>query len=68
MLWAQGLAWQMGMGNWICLALISRLSLKKGFKVTTGETFGLSQRGGPVMSHIRLSRTRNFGPLIPPNM
>ena len=58
----------MGMGNWICLALISRLSLKKGFKVTIGETFGLSQRGGPVMSHIRLSRTRNFGPLIPPNM
>lgn len=57
-----------GQGNVLASQIIGNASLKKGFKVTIGETFGLSQRGGPVMSHIRLSRTRNFGPLIPPNM
>lgn len=57
-----------GQGNVLASQIIGNASLKRGFKVTIGETFGLSQRGGPVMSHIRLSRTRNFGPLIPPNM
>lgn len=57
-----------GQGNVLASQIIGNASLKKGFKVTIGETFGLSQRGGPVMSHIRLSRIRNFGPLIPPNM
>lgn len=57
-----------GQGNVLASQIIGNASLKKGFKVTIGETFGLSQRGGPVISHIRLSRTRNFGPLIPPNM
>ncbi len=57
-----------GQGNVLASQIIGNAALKTGFKVTIGETFGLSQRGGPVMSHIRLSRTRNFGPLIPPNM
>lgn len=57
-----------GQGNVLASQIIGNASLKKGFKATIGETFGLSQRGGPVISHIRLSRTRNFGPLIPPNM
>jgi len=57
-----------GQGNVLASQIIGNAALKRGFKVTIGETFGLSQRGGPVMSHIRLSRTRNFGPLIPPNM
>ncbi|MBM3300758.1 MAG: 2-oxoacid:acceptor oxidoreductase family protein, partial [Deltaproteobacteria bacterium] len=29
-------------------------------------TYGASQRGGSVMSHVRVSRRRQFGPLMPP--
>ena len=57
-----------GQGNVLASQVVGNAALRKGFSVTIGETFGLSQRGGPVMSHIRLSRERNFGPLIPPNM
>jgi len=57
-----------GQGNVLASQILGRAAVKKGFRVTIGETFGLSQRGGPVMSHVRLSRERNFGPIIPPNM
>ena len=40
---------------------------KVGNEGEIGETFGLSQRGGPVMSHIRVSKEKKYGPLIPPN-
>jgi indolepyruvate ferredoxin oxidoreductase beta subunit len=40
------------------------LSLK-GYKVTIGETFGMSQRGGSVMSHLRVSETSVWSPQIP---
>lgn len=56
-----------GQGNVLASQIIGRAAVKRDLKVTVGETFGLSQRGGPVMSHIRLSRRRNYGPLIPPN-
>ena len=39
----------------------------KGFHVSIGETFGLSQRGGAVMSHVRLFKEPRYSPLIPPN-
>ena len=35
--------------------VLSNMLVRKGFKVTIGETFGMSQRGGSVMSHIRVS-------------
>ncbi|MEE9365314.1 MAG: 2-oxoacid:acceptor oxidoreductase family protein, partial [Dehalococcoidales bacterium] len=35
------------------------------YNATIGETFGMSQRGGNVMSHVRVSRRRAYGPLIP---
>jgi indolepyruvate ferredoxin oxidoreductase beta subunit len=57
-----------GQGNVLASQILGRAAIHKGFKVTIGETFGLSQRGGPVMSHVRLSDKRNYGPLIPPNM
>jgi len=56
-----------GQGNVLASQILGHAAIKKGFCVTIGETFGLSQRGGPVMSHIRLSETGNYGPLIPPN-
>ena len=57
-----------GQGNVLASQILGHSAVKKGLRVTIGETFGLSQRGGPVMSHIRFSRDRNYGPLIPPNM
>lgn len=56
-----------GQGNVLASQIVGRTAVHNGFKVTIGETFGLSQRGGPVMSHIRLSKDFNYGPLIPPN-
>ena len=56
-----------GQGNVLASQILGRAAVKKGFYVTIGETFGLSQRGGPVMSHVRISRDRQYGPIIPPN-
>ena len=57
-----------GQGNVLASQILGRAAIQKGLKVTIGETFGLSQRGGAVMSHIRLSKNRNYGPIIPPNL
>jgi indolepyruvate ferredoxin oxidoreductase beta subunit len=35
------------------------------YVVTIGETYGASQRGGAVMSHLRISAMDQFSPLIP---
>ncbi len=56
-----------GQGNVLASQIIGRAAVKKGLMITIGETFGLSQRGGPVMSHLRISKTKKYGPLIPPN-
>jgi indolepyruvate ferredoxin oxidoreductase beta subunit len=56
-----------GQGNVLASQVLGRAAVEKGLKVTIGETFGLSQRGGPVMSHLRFSREKNYGPIIPPN-
>lgn len=56
-----------GQGNVLASQIVGRAAARTGFKVTIGETFGLSQRGGPVMSHVRLSSENHSGPLIPPN-
>lgn len=56
-----------GQGNVLASQILGRAAVRKGLRVTIGETFGLSQRGGAVMSHIRLSKESQCGPLIPPN-
>ncbi len=54
-----------GQGNVLLSRLLARAYVKKGYNATIGETFGMSQRGGNVMSHVRVSRRRAYGPLIP---
>lgn len=56
-----------GQGNVLASQILGRSAVNKGLKVTIGETFGLSQRGGAVMSHVRISKNRVPGPIIPPN-
>jgi len=55
-----------GQGNVVASQLVGAILVDRGYKVTIGETYGASQRGGSVMSHVRISRTRQYGPLIPP--
>ena len=56
-----------GQGNVLASQVLGQAAVQKGLRVTIGETFGLSQRGGPVLSHVRLSDSRLRGPIIPPN-
>jgi len=41
------------------------MMVHEGFRVTIGETFGMSQRGGSVMSHVRVSSKAVWSPQIP---
>jgi indolepyruvate ferredoxin oxidoreductase beta subunit len=54
-----------GQGNVLISQLMGRALVRAGFHVTIGETYGASQRGGAVMSHLRISRQAQYGPLIP---
>jgi indolepyruvate ferredoxin oxidoreductase, beta subunit len=54
-----------GQGNIMASALAGLAATAAGFRVVVGETYGASQRGGSVMSHLRLSREKDFGPLVP---
>ncbi len=54
-----------GQGNVLSSQLIGQALVGKGFFVTIGETYGASQRGGSVMSHIRISSKKQLSPLIP---
>jgi len=54
-----------GQGNVLASQLIGQVFIRKGYFVTIGETYGASQRGGAVMSHIRISKRKQLSPLIP---
>lgn len=54
-----------GQGNVMASRLLGGMLAGKGFRVTIGETFGASQRGGSVMSHLRVSGKSVASPQIP---
>ncbi len=54
-----------GQGNVLASKLLATAAVEAGCRVAVGETFGVSQRGGSVMSHVRISRSKAYGPLIP---
>jgi indolepyruvate ferredoxin oxidoreductase, beta subunit len=54
-----------GQGNVLASRIIGDMLLQTGYIVTIGETFGASQRGGSVMSHVRISEKSYFSPQIP---
>ncbi len=56
-----------GQGNVLASQLIGAVLVDLGYKVTIGETYGASQRGGSVMSHVRVSKKRQYGPIMPPS-
>ncbi|MGA2466080.1 MAG: indolepyruvate oxidoreductase subunit beta [Thermodesulfobacteriota bacterium] len=54
-----------GQGNILISRLIGEVMLEDGYWVTIGETYGASQRGGSVASHVRISKSTQHGPLTP---
>jgi indolepyruvate ferredoxin oxidoreductase beta subunit len=54
-----------GQGNIQASLIIASAAVRDGLYVSVGETYGASQRGGIVMSHVRLSEETQYGPLIP---
>ncbi len=57
-----------GQGNVLASRLLGGMLASKGYLVTIGETFGASQRGGSVMSHVRISGKSVVSPQIPRGM
>jgi indolepyruvate ferredoxin oxidoreductase beta subunit len=54
-----------GQGNVMASRVLAGILVSAGYIVTIGETFGMSQRGGSVMSHLRVSSTSVLSPQIP---
>jgi len=54
-----------GQGNVLASQIVASAGIKEGLFVTVGETYGASQRGGAVMSHVRFSSQAQCSPLIP---
>ncbi len=54
-----------GQGNVLASHILATAGIEDGFFITVSETYGASQRGGAVMSHVRLSRKAQCGPLTP---
>jgi len=54
-----------GQGNIMASRVLSDMLVRNRYFVTIGETFGASQRGGSVMSHIRVSKESAWSPQIP---
>ncbi|MBP5254075.1 MAG: indolepyruvate oxidoreductase subunit beta [Lachnospiraceae bacterium] len=52
-----------GQGTVLASKLLSAAALKKGFRVLSAETIGMAQRGGSVVSHLKMG-TGMSSPLI----
>jgi len=54
-----------GKGNILISRLIGQALVDEGYSITIGETYGASQRGGSVASHVRISKKTAYSPLTP---
>lgn len=54
-----------GQGNVLAAEVLGSAMVDRGCRVAVGETYGASQRGGSVMSHVRVSERRDPSVLIP---
>lgn len=53
-----------GQGTVLASKLIAYAAMKQGLAVRTSETIGMAQRGGCVVSHVRIGRMID-SPLVP---
>jgi len=54
-----------GQGNLFASSILAEYLIKKGYRVFAVETIGAAQRGGSVVSHLRVSDSEIYSPLIP---
>ena len=54
-----------GQGNVLAAEVVGSAMIDRGCRVAVGETYGASQRGGSVMSHVRVSEKWDPSVLIP---
>lgn len=54
-----------GQGNVLASRVLGNMLVRQGYEVTIGETFGATQRGGSVMSHLRIANEGVWSPQIP---
>ncbi len=54
-----------GQGNLFASALLAKSAIRRGYSVLATETIGAAQRGGSVVSHLRVADARLYSPLIP---
>lgn len=54
-----------GQGNVLASEVLGSTMTDRGYRVAIGETYGASQRGGSVMSHVRVSEDKELSVLIP---
>jgi indolepyruvate ferredoxin oxidoreductase beta subunit len=54
-----------GQGNLFASSILAEYLIKKGYKIIAVETIGAAQRGGSVVSHLRVSDAELYSPLIP---
>ena len=54
-----------GQGNLFASSILAEYFSKQGFEVLAVETIGAAQRGGSVVSHLRVSDSVIYSPLIP---
>ena len=55
-----------GQGSIFATNVLCQYALERGFNVLGTETIGAAQRGGSVVSHMRISDQQIYSPLIPP--
>ncbi|MBP5751237.1 MAG: 2-oxoacid:acceptor oxidoreductase family protein, partial [Treponema sp.] len=53
-----------GQGTVLAAKIIAQAAINQGQKVLSAETIGMAQRGGSVVSHVRIGDDA-FSPLIP---
>lgn len=55
-----------GQGNILISRLVGQAFLEAGYTVTIGETYGATQRGGSVASHVRITKAKiPLSPITP---
>ena len=54
-----------GQGNVVTSHLVSNALVEKGYVVTFGQSYPAQQRGGSVINYIRVSKDRQWSPIVP---
>jgi indolepyruvate ferredoxin oxidoreductase beta subunit len=49
-----------GQGNVLLSAMVGQILLNTGFKISVADTYGVTQRGGSVTSHIKISTKKVY--------